>query len=192
MRQSESIKNLSKALLAAQSEIGGSVKGSSNPFFKSQYADLNSVIKELKPVYARHDLTVIQLPVSDACGVGVSTRLLHESGEWLEDQFTLPLAKNDPQAAGSCITYAKRYALKALGLMPDLDDDAEGAMFRAEKQIEETKQMIEAGVQLNACLEVDDYHGAAQIYDEWTHEENSIIARAPSKGGQLTDRKSVV
>jgi hypothetical protein len=46
--------------------------------------------------------------------------------------------------------------------------------------------MILAGAELNRCFEGDDYPGAAQIYDEWSHEENQIICRAPSNGGQLT------
>ena len=186
MKQSESIATLAPALVAAQAEIGGAVKGAENPFFKSQYADLNTVILALKPIFVKHGFAVIQLPVSDENGVGVSTRIQHTSGEYLEDSFTLPLAKSDPQAAGSAITYAKRYALKALGLMPDLDDDAEGSMFRQAKAIEETPLMVEAGAQLNMCLEADDYHGAAQIYNEWSHEENSIICRAPSNGGELS------
>jgi hypothetical protein len=55
-----------------------------------------------------------------------------------------------------------------------------------ERKIEETREMILAGIELNKCLEMDDLHGAAQIYDEWSHEENAIICRAPSQGGQLT------
>ena len=55
-----------------------------------------------------------------------------------------------------------------------------------ERKIEETKEMILAGVELNRCLENDDLLGAAQIYDEWSHEENAVICRAPSAGGQLT------
>jgi len=137
MNQSESINKLAPALVAAQAEIGGAVKGSENPFFKSQYADLNTVILALKPIFVKHGFAVIQLPVSDGNGVGVSTRVQHESGEFIEESFTLPLAKGDPQTAGSAITYAKRYALKALGLMPDLDDDAEGAMFRQKKDYTE-------------------------------------------------------
>ena len=54
-----------------------------------------------------------------------------------------------------------------------------------EPRVEETKQMIQAGAQLNACFERDDFHGAAQIYNEWTHEENSIICRAMTNGGEL-------
>ena len=140
MRQSDSIDLLALALVAAQGEIGGAVKGSNNPFYKSSYADLNSVIQVLKPVYAKYDLTVIQLPHSDDNGVGVCTRLIHSSGEWLEHSYTLPLSKPDPQAAGSAITYAKRYALKALGLMPDLDDDGEAAMFRTTPEYTEEQK----------------------------------------------------
>jgi hypothetical protein len=130
MRQSNSIEKLAPALVAAQAEIGGAVKGADNPFFKSKFADLNTVILALKPIFVKHGFAVIQLPHSDEHGVGVTTRIQHTSGEFLQHQFTLPLAKKDPQAAGSAITYAKRYALKALGLMPDLDDDGEAAMFR--------------------------------------------------------------
>jgi len=130
MRQSASIEHLAPALVAAQAEIGGAVKGADNPFFKSKFADLNTVILALKPIFVKHGFAVIQLPHSDEHGVGVTTRIQHTSGEFLQHQFTLPLAKKDPQAAGSAITYAKRYALKALGLMPDLGDDGEAAMFR--------------------------------------------------------------
>jgi hypothetical protein len=52
--------------------------------------------------------------------------------------------------------------------------------------IEETKPMILAGAEINRCLEEDDYHGAAQIFEEWEHAEHQIICRAPSNGGQLT------
>lgn len=139
MRQSLQIEKIAAALVQAQAEIGGAVKGSDNPFFKSKYADLNSVILEMKPIFAKHGMAVLQHPVSDEHGVGVCTRIQHSSGEFIEEFFTLPLAKNDPQAAGSAITYAKRYALKALGLMPDLDDDAEAAMYRSATFTEEQK-----------------------------------------------------
>lgn len=150
MRQSESIKSLSVALVKAQAEVGGAVKGSKNDFFKSSYADLNAVLKEIKPVFAAHGLAVIQLPKSDENGVGVTTRVIHVSGEWIEDEFTLPLAKADPQAAGSAITYAKRYALKAMAGMADVDDDAEAAMFRivdpyTEEQKDTYLSLLESG-----------------------------------------------
>jgi len=55
-----------------------------------------------------------------------------------------------------------------------------------EPRVEESKQMVQAGAEINALLEKDDYHGAAQLWDEWDAEELKFIARAPSNGGQLT------
>lgn len=158
LTQSSTVEQISPALVAAQSEIGGAVKGSANPFFKSKYADLNAVIGELKPVYSKHGLTVIQFPYSDENGVGVTTRVIHASGEWIEGSFTLPLAKNDPQAAGSAITYAKRYALKGIGLMPDLDDDAEAAMYRTTEPY-----TPEQKAKFNALLAAGDGWGLKQL-----------------------------
>ena len=55
-----------------------------------------------------------------------------------------------------------------------------------EPVVVETPAMIEAGAQMNACFEQDDYHGAAELFNEWSHEENAIICRAPSRGGELS------
>jgi hypothetical protein len=133
MNQSETIVKLSAALVKAQAEMSGAVKDSANPFFKSSYADLNSVIKAIKEPFAKYGLAYTQFPYTDEKGVGVVTRLIHESGEWIECGYTLPLTKLDPQAAGSAITYARRYALQAMAGIPAVDDDAEGAMNRTQK-----------------------------------------------------------
>ena len=135
MNQSESIAKLSAALVKAQAEMSGAVKDSANPFFKSSYADLNSVIKAIKEPFAKYGLAYTQFPITNENGVGVTTRLIHESGEWLECGFFLPLTKHDPQAAGSAITYARRYALQAMAGIPAVDDDAEGAMNRTQKPV---------------------------------------------------------
>jgi len=185
MNTSNEIEKLSADLLAAQNEIGGVVKDAKNPFFKSTYADLNSVIAVIKPVYAKHGLTIIQLPCSDEHGVGVTTRLIHKSGEWLEDSFTLPLTKPDPQAAGSAITYAKRYALKALGLMPDVDDDAEGAMFRTTAPF--TKEQKESYVALMAAG--DGWGLKAFARDVGSEAMDALFNDAPQ--GQKTKQKEL-
>jgi len=135
MNQSESIIKLSVALVKAQAEMSGAVKDSANPFFKSKYADLNSVIKAIKEPFANHGLAYTQFPYTDDKGIGVVTRLLHESGEWLECGFTLPMSKLDAQAAGSAITYARRYALQSMAGIPSVDDDAEMAMTRTQKPV---------------------------------------------------------
>jgi hypothetical protein len=127
MKQSESIKNLAAAMAAAQGEMGAATKSASNPFFKSKYADLGSVIEAVKPHFAKHGLSYVQFPVTGESSVGVTTRLMHSSGEWLEQEYFIPLGKMDAQAAGSAITYARRYALQSIAGIPSEDDDGNAA-----------------------------------------------------------------
>ena len=132
MNSSEKINELATALCKAQAAMGGAVKDSANPFFKSSYADLTSVIKAIKQPFADNDLSYTQFPVSDENGIGVVTRLMHNSGQWMELGYTLPIVKSDPQAAGSAITYARRYALQSMAGIPTADDDAESAVIRGD------------------------------------------------------------
>ena len=143
MNKSESISNLAKALCKAQNEMGGAVKDAKNPFFKSNYADLTSIIKAIKEPFASNGLSYSQFPVTSegGGGVGVVTVLMHSSGEWLESEFYLPLAKKDPQGGGSAITYARRYALQAMAGIPTADDDAEAAMMRG-KPVEKSRDEL--------------------------------------------------
>lgn len=134
MKQSEQLDKLAPALAKAQSEMGGAVKDSSNPFFKSKYADLTSVWKACKESLHNNGFSVIQSPINEDGRVGVATMLLHSSGQFVSDKYTLGVKKdNDPQADGSSITYARRYALAAfVGVCP-VDDDGEAAMMRKSK-----------------------------------------------------------
>ena len=127
MKQSESIKNLAEAMAQAQSQMGSAIKGSSNPFYRSKYADLGSVIEAIKPHFAANGLSYVQFPVSGESSVGVTTRLMHSSGEWLQQDYFIPLGKMDAQAAGSAITYARRYALQSIAGIPSEDDDGNAA-----------------------------------------------------------------
>jgi hypothetical protein len=127
MRHSESIKELAMALAKAQAQLRPAIKDSANPFFKNKYADLSSVWEACRDALHAHGLAVVQAPLSTEAGAGVETMLLHSSGEWMSETLILPLAKNDPQGAGSAITYARRYALAAfVGVCPE-DDDANAA-----------------------------------------------------------------
>lgn len=135
MSKSENINELAKALCKAQAEMGGAVKDARNPFFKSSYADLTSIIKAIKEPFANNGLSYTQFPITSegGKGVGVKTTLMHTSGQWIEEKFYLPLTKSDPQAGGSAITYARRYALQSMAGIPTADDDAESAMLRGKK-----------------------------------------------------------
>lgn len=131
MRSSDSQAHISPALVAALAAIGGALKDSKNPHFRNDYASLESVIDSAKPVLAEHELAVLQGPGElHGNALTVTTRIVHTSGEWIESDLQIPLAKADPQAAGSAITYARRYGLMAMLGMPAVDDDAESAHGR--------------------------------------------------------------
>lgn len=127
MDKSDSIKELATALNKAQDEMGGAVKGAANPFFKSKYADLAAVVQAIKEPFAVNGLSYSQFPISKDGLVGVETILMHKSGEFISSELLLSPTKKDPQAAGSAITYARRYALQALAGIPSEDDDGNKA-----------------------------------------------------------------
>lgn len=132
MEQSESIAALAGALALAQLEIGGAVKGKSNPAFKSKYADLSSVWDAWQAVGPAQGLAVIQLPGAYVDGrVTMTTIIAHKSGEWLRETLSIPLSKQDAQGYGSALTYARRYALAAfVGIAPE-DDDGNAAVAQS-------------------------------------------------------------
>lgn len=129
MQHSETIGKLSKALTAVQSQLKPASKDSDNPFFKSKYADLNSVWDSARDLLTKNGLAVIQ---GNSVGLDntviVETILSHESGEWVQSELCLPLAKRDPQGVGSAVTYGRRYGLAAIvGIVADVDDDGNHA-----------------------------------------------------------------
>jgi len=132
MNKSETISELAKALCKAQSEMMGAVKDAKNPFFKSNYADLSAVVKAVKEPFSNNGLSYSQFPITNDSGAGVSTILMHESGEFLQSELVLPLSKRDAQGAGSAITYARRYALQSLAGIPSEDDDGNLASSNAQ------------------------------------------------------------
>lgn len=127
--KSESIINLIKALVAFRGEEVSYKKGATNPYFRSKYTPLEDLVEAVTPALNRHGLTIAQFPSGDC---GLTTYLLHTSGEYLMHTTTLAPAERNPQALGSAITYMRRYSLQAvLGIAADTDDDAEVAMGRA-------------------------------------------------------------
>lgn len=136
MRQSESISSLAAALSKAQAALRPALKDKQNPHLRSQYASLDSVMEAVRGPMASNGLSVVQVPDSDEPGyLALTTRLMHESGEWLEGRCRVRLGKDDAQGFGAALTYAKRYALSAmLGVVADEDDDGEGAKAQPARQ----------------------------------------------------------
>jgi hypothetical protein len=129
MSKSESIKELATALATAQARIKGAAKDSDNPFFKSKYADLSSVVEAIREPLASVGLSYVQISNSDTKDhVSIETIILHKSGEWLScGPVMIPVNKVDAQGFGSAMTYARRYSLSAaFGVAPE-DDDGNAA-----------------------------------------------------------------
>ena len=133
INHSEQQDKLAAALHKAQGAMGGAKKDAMNPFFKSTYSDLASVMAAVMAPLNAEGIAVVQGAGYDpATGCAeVTTRLLHSSGQWLQSTLMVPLGKKpDPQALGSAISYGKRYGLQALLAVPSVDDDGESAMMR--------------------------------------------------------------
>lgn len=125
------IGRLALALSKAQAQIEGASKSATNPHFKSRYADLASVWDACREALTSNELAVVQTTTGgEGRTVVVRTTLMHSSGEWICGELTMTPLKPGPQELGSCITYARRYALAAMvGVAPE-DDDGEAAEGR--------------------------------------------------------------
>lgn len=135
MNKSESIKELATALAKAQGEMKGAIKDASNPFFKSKYADLASVVEAIRAAFSKYGLSYSQgSEPSEKNEVRVETIIMHSSGEWLSNGIlSLPVSKADAQGFGSALTYARRYSLSAaVGVAPE-DDDGNAAAGTKDK-----------------------------------------------------------
>lgn len=132
MVSSGTLTKIAPALLKAQKEMGDATKGARNPFFKSSYADLNSVREAVMPALQDNSITVLQLNVAGPEGRQyMRTLLLHTSGEYIGSDTEIICSKqNDPQALGSAISYARRYGLQAALCVGAVDDDGEAGMGR--------------------------------------------------------------
>jgi len=125
-------KELYTALSNAQGKIENAKKSSLNPHFRSKYADLAAVWDACRDAMTSEGLAVVQLPCEAPPGhVGLVTIITHSSGQSMQEKFFMPVAQaNNPQAVGSALTYAKRYALLgAAGIAPE-DDDGNAATGR--------------------------------------------------------------
>jgi len=165
MEKSESIVELSKALAKFHSEMGKVSKDAKNPFYKNKYASLSNIIEAVTKPLNDNGLSIVQMP----CNEGLTTMLIHTSGEWISSTSSTPVKdQTDPQKLGSAITYARRYALGAvLSLNIDEDDDGQkAATAPPKKQTAPPKKVVKFGT--------DEFKKVV----DWIVEEKGTIAKA--------------
>ena len=123
------MKQIATALVKAQKAFGPALKSSTNPHFRSRYADLSACVEAVIEGLNGAGIALIQRTSEDLTGVTVETVFIHESGEMLEcGKLHVPASKQDPQGYGSALTYARRYSLSAaVGVAPE-DDDGNAAV----------------------------------------------------------------
>ena len=115
------------AFIKFQQEVKDPRKNSLNPHFKNKFVSLEDTLEAVRPVLNNNGFTLSQWRV----GRGLTTLILHESGQYIYSDAELILEKLTPQAVGSATTYERRYgALGATGTSGDVDDDAELAHGR--------------------------------------------------------------
>jgi len=141
MITSDSIANLTLALSIVQGKMTHAIKDSANPFFKSKYADLESVWDVCRSLLPENGLAVMQFPgdinfvqlekdngdVNIATKMSLTTIISHKSGEFISKEMSVPVTKPDAQGAGSALTYMRRYALAAVVGVVQADDDGNAA-----------------------------------------------------------------
>lgn len=150
MERSESIVELTKALALFHIKVGKIKKDAKNPFFKSNYASLSNILDEITIPLTESGLVITQFPDSE----GLVSMLIHaESGQYLSSTYNMPVAKqNDPQALGSSITYARRYAITSI-LSLNVDDDDGNKAAEQPKHPEDTRPWLNKGEQLDKAME---------------------------------------
>ncbi len=138
--RSELINELASALSKLQEQMQSAIKDSSNPFFKSNYADLNSCWNACRPVLGKNNLCVTQTTHMVNEKLVLCTTLIHSSGQWMSSYLPIEPVKKDPQGIGAAISYMRRYGLSAmLGIVTE-DADGEQAMQRSEQDMIEQQK----------------------------------------------------
>lgn len=195
-------KNIATALAAAQLEMGKAFKQSSNPHFRSKYADLGNVMDACMEALNKHGIAVVQPVTETELGRYVETRFIHETGETLICPIPLILGKQDMQGLGSAMTYARRYGLMALaGIAPE-DDDGNAAAANAPKELSWSETIIaelpegsteaEKATALMEAIMAQWKHKrtAGELVNEWKRREkliNGLRDRFPSQYGNIIE-----
>jgi len=149
---------VAQAFVKAQKAFGPALKSSTNPHFKSRYADLSACVEAVIDALNANGIALMQKTYECQDGVMVETVFLHESGEVIDcGLLHVPAAKHDPQGFGSAMTYARRYSLMAAcGIAPE-DDDGNLASRKTEiKSSVNESQLADLIIAMDECQSLEE------------------------------------
>jgi hypothetical protein len=175
---SDKLTHLMPALLKFQGSVEGVHKDSANPHFKNRYASLEAVVEAARPHLQDNGIVFSQAPGAVIDGaIEVTTRLTHaESGEWMQSTMHVPMAKRDPQGAGSAMTYGLRYSLMAALGLPPLDDDAETAIDRNQQRPKPTARAVDRNAVIaDTMIEAMKMASDQVALEEWQKKQKGEI-----------------
>lgn len=192
-----------KALSNVQSDIAqqGISKNDKNTHQNYKFRGIDAVLNALAPILAKHkvllipsqdtcEIRTIQTPngkASNHCKVVMRFTFYDEFGDSITHRFPGEAMDSGDKSVNKACTAAYKYFLfEALCIPVEGTPDADKETHEVSVDPVETPEMIEAGKQMNACFESDDFLGAAEVFEEFSYDENIIICRAPSNGGQLS------
>ena len=136
---SDTIGLITEALSKAQGSIENALKDSANPFFKSKFSDLSSVMAVTKKPLSDNGLAFSSSVLQSSGIYFLICTLSHSSGEWLRSYMPLLSAKNDMQSLGASITYARRFGLCSLCHVGTVDDDGESIVDRSSGEVKPSR-----------------------------------------------------
>ena len=140
------MQKIATALVKAQKAFGPALKSSTNPHFKSRYADLAACVEAVIDALNENGIALVQHSHECADGIIIETIFIHESGEMISGgKLHVPATKQDAQGYGSAMTYARRYSLQAAcGIAPEDDDGNNASRAPSKPKSTRTKAEIEA------------------------------------------------
>ena len=178
------MKNIATALVKAQQAFGPALKTSTNPHFRSRYADLAACVEAVIEGLNSAGIALIQKTSEDLNGVTVETVFIHESGEMLEcGKLHVPAAKQDPQGFGSALTYARRYSLMAAcGIAPEDDDGNAAGSRRTEVKSEVNEhQMADLLAAMDEVTTIADLQKTYKLAYTATKGEQAWVSKVIAK-----------
>ena len=185
MKSSEAINELSTSIAKSQAEMENPSLDRMNPFFKARYASLAAVRNAVIPIFAKNGIAVLQflsaVPTDAPCSILCTTQLLHNSGQWISSDLSLPLSKKDAQGIAAASTYARRISLQAIaGVVGEEDDDGNSGNTTGKKpETSPTKQ-------INKPDENPSFVNVSEVEQKATKEAFSKAIDNPSPAGIQT------